>query len=256
MTLPTTFEAIAIIALIFVPCIIFGQLIQRTIAHFPESFDGRHFLGMVASGLFLHVLAFPFWTRNVVDWYISDSISEHWISTYLWFLVVIFVWPVVAGVMATVVIPIPWVDRQLDKVGMSYIDRTPTAWDFAVLPEEGTWVKVFLKERTADDRELPIAGVFGKRSFASLYRRRQDIFLQEIYDLDDDEGFADPVVDNIGVWIAQDSIERIEFYRLDKRQVVGESDESRLANAGDPDPVGYNRQGDRATQSPIGDINT
>lgn len=120
----------------------------------------------------------------------------------------------VAGVIATLVIPIPWVDRLLDKVGMSYIDRTPTAWDFAVLPEEGTWVKVFLKEQHSSERVVPIAGVFGKRSFASLYRRRQDIFLQEAYDLDDDDGFADPVVDSVGVWIAQDSIDRIEFYRL------------------------------------------
>ena len=113
---------------------------------------------------------------------------------------------------------------------MSYIDRTPSAWDFAVLPEEGTWVKVFLKERNPSEREAPIAGVFGNRSFASLYRRRQDIFLQEVYDLDDDGGFADPVVDSVGVWIAHDSIDRVEFYRLGGRRVGNVIDDSDAAS--------------------------
>lgn len=67
MSLPTSFEAMIIVALIFVPGIIFGQIIQRSIAHFPETFDGRHFLGMVVSGLTLHAMVFLFWTRFVVN---------------------------------------------------------------------------------------------------------------------------------------------------------------------------------------------
>lgn len=75
---------------------------------------------------------------------------------------VILVWPVVAGIITTLVIPIPWVDKQLDKIGLSYIDRTPTAWDFAVLPERGMYVKVYLKEHDYQNGDKPIAGIFGK----------------------------------------------------------------------------------------------
>lgn len=207
MSLPTTLEAVVIIALVFVPGFIFVQLIRRAIAHFPDSVDARHFVAILAAGMFLHVLIYPVSTRWIVDWYLSGSLQEHWTVAYLWLIVAVFLWPIVMGILTAKLIPQTWVDRQLDRVGLGYIDRIPTAWDYSVLPDEGSWVKIHLRDETM------IAGIFGQRSFASLYSRQRDIYLEVVYNLDDNRDFASPVVDNDGVWIAHDVISHIEFFR-------------------------------------------
>lgn len=212
MALPTTIEAVVIIALIFVPGFIFVQLIRRAIAHFPESVDARHFVAILAAGMFLHVLIYPISTRWIVSWYLSDSLQENLTAVWLWLVLAIFVWPVVLGMATALLIPKPWIDRLLDRVGLGYIDRIPTAWDYSVLPEEGSWVKVYLRDETM------IAGIFGARSFASLYSRQQDIYLEVVYNVDDLSNFTNPKVDNVGVWIAQDVISHIEFFRAAPRE--------------------------------------
>jgi len=220
MALPTTLNALIVVALVFVPGIIFGQLIRRSIAHFPETVDARHFLAMGASGLFLHTLIYPVWTRCVYSWYRNGALDEHWVGTYVWFLVVIFLWPVVAGIGISKLVEYPWVDSQLDKVGMSYVDRTPSAWDYAFLGG-GAWVKVYMKDGSV------VAGVFDQRSAASVYGRRHDLFLETVYDLNEQtKEFADPVVDTAGAWISQEAISHIEFY---KRINVHGDDETRSA---------------------------
>lgn len=115
MSLPTTLNALIVVALVFIPGIIFGQLIRRSIAHFPETVDARHFLAMGASGLFLHTLVFPLGTRSIWAWYRDGTLDEHVLATYVWFLLVVFVWPVAAGVIAAWLIPkapVKWGSQQ------------------------------------------------------------------------------------------------------------------------------------------------
>lgn len=207
MSLPTTFEALIIIALVFVPGFIFVQLIRRAIAHFPESVDARHFLAILAAGMFLHVLAYPISSRWIVDWYLDGTLHKHWTPVWLWLVGVVFLWPVLLGVATALLIPRMWVDRQLDRVGLGYIDRIPSAWDYAVLPEDGAWVKVYLREGRM------VAGVFGAQSFASIFGRHRDLYLELMYNVDESGNFTTPVVDNAGVWIAQDTISHVEFFR-------------------------------------------
>lgn len=205
MSLPTTLDALIAVALIFVPGFIFGQLIRRTIAHFPETVDGRHFLAIFASGVFLHVLVFPFWTRFILDWYLDGTIAEHWFATYAWILFVIFIWPVLVGVATSVLIPKPWVDQQLDRIGLGYVDRTPSAWDYAVRDRRTKWVKVYLRDGSV------LGGWFGTDSFASLYSPRKDIYLEQMWILQNGETFVEEQVNTDGVWIGHDVISHIVF---------------------------------------------
>lgn len=175
MSLPTTLDALIAVALIFVPGFIFGQLIRRTIANVPETVDGRHFLAIFASGLFLHVLIFPFWTSSIMEWYLDGVIAAHWRATYAWMLFVIFIWPALVRVAMSILIPKRWVDEQLDRIGLGYVDRTPSAWDYAVRDRRTKWVKVHLREGSV------LGGWFGTDSFASLYSPRKDICLEQMW---------------------------------------------------------------------------
>lgn len=212
LNVPTTYEAVVIVALIFVPGLILGQIIRQAISFYPEQVHGWHFLAIGATGLFLHTLAFPLWTRFVVDWYVADEIDDHWLASYAWFLAVIFVWPVAAGKLVVRLLRYDWVDRQLDKIGMAYVDRTPTAWDWAVRTPETRWVVVHLNDGTM------IGGWFGRHSFASLYRSKRDIYLEQMWLLDENGTFIESQVNTDGVWIGHDAISRVVFQ-------IGQDDE-------------------------------
>jgi hypothetical protein len=114
VNVPTIYEALVIVALIFVPGIIVSQIVRSALSFYPEQMHGWHFLAMGASGLFLHTLFFPIWTRFILDWNLNDTIDEHWLNTYIWFLTVIFAWPVVAGVLVARLLRYKWIDRLLD----------------------------------------------------------------------------------------------------------------------------------------------
>lgn len=205
MTLPTTLDALIIVALIFIPGMICGQLIRRTIPHFSETIDARHFLSMGALGLLLHTPLFPLWTRHVFDWYLNNTIDNHWFATYVWFLVAVFLWPVIAGVVLTFFIRIEWVDAQLDRLGLGYVDRTPSAWDWAIDVHESRWVRVYLRDGTV------IGGLYGTSSFASLYSTQRDVYLEQMWQLDEKNNFVEPMVNTDGVWIGHEIISHIVF---------------------------------------------
>lgn len=218
MNIPTTYEALVIIALIFVPGLICGQMVRQAISFHPDKFHAWHFLSIGAAGLFLHTLAFPIWTRHIVTWYVDRRLEDHWVNTFFWFLCVNFIWPVIAGAFVIWALRWTWFDRMLDKIGMAYVDRTPTAWDWAVRTPQTRWVRVYL-----NDGQI-IAGWFGRSSFASLYQSRRDIYLEQVWLLDDEGTIIEQQVNTDGVWIGSDAISRIVFQIGDVAVVGEESD--------------------------------
>lgn len=204
MSLPTTLEAALILTLVFVPGFIFGQFIQRAIAHYPEKVDARHFLAILAFGLLLHVVIYPLSTRYVVNWYFHGTLNDHWFALYLWAIIAIFAWPVIAGGVMALLIPMPWIDKQLDRFGFGYIDRLPTAWDYAVRLGPA-WDKVYLQDGGI------VAGKFQNGSVASVNQNHRDIYVEEVYTVDDTGTIGDPVPDSLGMWIGAGAINRIEF---------------------------------------------
>lgn len=180
---------------------------------------------MGAVGLFLHALVFPFWTRFIIDWYVARTIDDHWLNTYLWFMTVIFAWPVIAGVFIAWLVRRRRVDKLLDKLGMSYVDRTPTAWDWAVRIPQTRWVRVYLN----DDRV--ICGWYGKKSFSSLYHSKRDKYLEQMWLVDEEGTIVEPQANTDGVWISHDAIRNIVFQKGQESQ----AEESH----GQPDTTSY-----------------
>jgi len=203
MNVPTTYEALVIVVLIFVPGIIFSQLVRRAIMFYPEQMHGWHFLSFGAVGLFLHTLMFPFGTKWVIDWYVAGTIDKYWFWTFLWFVFTIFLWPVLTGIGTSVVVRYQWVDDQLDKVGMGRADRTPSAWDWAVDLHESRWIKVHLRDGTV------IGGFYATESLAAVYSSQKDIYLEQMWLIGPEGEFSHIVASSDGVWIGHEMISHI-----------------------------------------------
>jgi hypothetical protein len=196
---PTTIEALIIIALVLSPGYIFTQVARRLIAHVPESTDVRLLLTVITWGTVILAVAFPFWTNTILGYYLDGRLRQHETEAFRWAVTICLILPVALGVAVGWLTTLKSVDWVLDKIGLGYVDRLPSAWDLVARQQKGSWVKIQLK----DDQGV-VAGRFGDHSVASLDPRRADVYLEQAWRLDESGNFADPVVDTRGVWIAHD----------------------------------------------------
>lgn len=95
------------------------------------------------------------------------------------------------------------------------ISPVPTAWDYVFSGRNPYWVILHLK----DGRN--IGGVYGGNSFTSSYPNPQDIYLEEVWRLNDENLFIEPIEKSNGILIKMDEIASIEFfeYTQDKEDV-------------------------------------
>lgn len=73
----------------------------------------------------------------------------------------------------------------LGRLKLPVIHVMPTAWDWKFAANRSHWVLVTLKDGTR------FAGIFGAASFASSDPAERDLYLEKVYDLDDDDNWID-----------------------------------------------------------------
>lgn len=210
-SIPTSIEAITVIIVIFIPDYVFLQFTRGAVAFVPQSVDARYFFAVITWGGIIHIGAFR-WTRNVLDWYIEDTLANHETYALVGAAFVLLIAPLVVGIAASWLIQLSWVDRQLGRIGMDYVRRTPSAWSYA-MKLGSRWVRVYLKDGTM------IGGIYGGNSFADD-EDQQDIYLEQVYNLTSDGDFKDPIENNAGIWISHDAISYVVFFRVDQSEVI------------------------------------
>lgn len=57
-----------------------------------------------------------------------------------------------------------------------------------------------------------IAGVYSVKSFTSAFPHKQDIYLEELWQLDNNQKFLTKIPRSAGLWISADEISSIEFF--------------------------------------------
>lgn len=129
--LPTTVEALVIIALVLSPGYVFTQVARRVIPHVQEPTDFRFLLMVITVGTAIQGLMFP-WTSHILDYYIAHTLPEHRLDVVLWAVAVVLIVPLVLGVAVGRLTFNRWVEAALDFVGLGYVDRMPSAWDFVL----------------------------------------------------------------------------------------------------------------------------
>lgn len=173
MPVPATIEALIIVALVLSPGYVFTQIARRGIAHVQEPTDVRFLLTIITAGTAIHALVFP-WTTRVHDAYLSDQVSDRRWEMYAWAAVIIFALPLGLGIAGARLTLRQSVERMLDAIGLGYVDRMPSAWDYVMRQRQPRYVRIHLK-----DGQAVVGGVFADRSFAALEPTRAVIYLEE-----------------------------------------------------------------------------
>lgn len=201
-----TIEALIIIGLVIAPGYICARFARGVIAFSANTGDLRSLLPAITLGTLVHIIVSP-WTSNIFTFYEHGTLEHHRPQFVAWGLFAVILVPVLLGVGIGWLSNQPRVDGLLDRIGLGYIDRTPSAWDFVMRLQQGLWVRVWLHGVTE-----PIGGRYDKESFASLAQDRPDLYIQEVWLLDEDDNFLEPYPDSFGIWISHQSISHIEFF--------------------------------------------
>jgi hypothetical protein len=190
---------------------VYGRNVQA-----PE-INGSTFVASSAIGGVITHLVMLGWTVPLAEALVSDARDgkgflsvAHYLQSAVWIAAVLLLVPAVLGFALSWLTEAErprWWAALMRRAGLASTLRTGQAWDwrFRSLQREGAWVRIRLK----NDQGV-FFGPFGTRSVASSDPRRRDIYLEEIWTVDER---GDPVAQtNAGAWIAGDEILSIEFF--------------------------------------------
>lgn len=96
--------------------------------------------------------------------------------------------------------------KLLDVQDINLRHLTPTGWDHQFADAYDSCVRVTLSSGKS------ILGYYGKESFAAYARDGGDLFLESLYEADEDDWFAGAADGSRGVWISASEVVCIEFY--------------------------------------------
>ncbi len=157
--MPTSVEAVIILVFLVSPGVIFFQFARFSIANLKETTDVRLLVTMITAGVAIHVIAFP-WSNRILNYYFDSQLFRHRWEIFLWAIVVVFATPAVLGAISGRIAALKPIEDILDRIGLGYVDRMPSAWDYVLRQESARYVRIHLKDGAGT-----VGGVFGNQSF-------------------------------------------------------------------------------------------
>ena len=91
---------------------------------------------------------------------------------------------------------------------ISPVHRTPSGWEHFFLSDQSAWLRVTLNDGRV------IGGYFGASSFAGYTSDTPDLYLEQRWELDDDDWFVQAAPRTLGVYVRADAIVTAEFYAV------------------------------------------
>ena len=166
-------------------------------------------LTYLAVSLVYYALLFPFFD-------LVRLLSEpRYDGVWVWFLL-IFAGPAILGALLGINIQKNLLRRFLRLLGINIVHAIPTAWDWKFGNMTEQWVLVTLKDDTR------FAGFCGPGSFMSSDPAERDIYIERIYDIDDEDRWL-PRGENSAL-IAPGEIKTIEFWPKSQGENADEQD--------------------------------
>lgn len=88
------------------------------------------------------------------------------------------------------------------------IHPSPTSWDYLFDQGEIFWIRFYFK---SGER---LGGFYGENSFATSFPNTQQIYIEQLYSLNDDGSFSEPVNRSSGAIVKLDDCQYIEFLEV------------------------------------------
>ena len=189
-------EKIYLILLFFVPglVVLFVRSQFVTGAKFPQS---AALLPYLAISVIYYAPAFP-----LIEFVVA--IDEPIYGKILAWISLVFAGPAILGLVLGINIQTDFFRRLLKRFGLNPVHVIPTAWDWKFGNMTEQWVLVTLKDGTR------FAGFCGSESFMSSDPTERDIYIQQVYDVDDDDNWSSSGEKSL--LITADEVQTIEFW--------------------------------------------
>lgn len=139
----------------------------------------------------------------LLSWLILLNVYNDWLWT-------LSIWFFLSAIITLIIAPIFWpiLFNKLLKskwIKPHTISNFKSAWDFQFNKREPAWIIVHLKDGRT------IGGRFGKKSFAAPYPCKENIYIEELWKLQNGV-FINPIPRTQGILIISDDIFAIEFF--------------------------------------------
>jgi hypothetical protein len=202
--MPTSLNAVLIIALLIAPGYLTLGMIRRRHQLTPIKSEVEFVVATITAGVLVQGIAYLWPGRRVISDY-ADGVIDHTGLLVAYLIAVLCILPLICGVGAS------WILRQFSHrlaiAGMDEIARTSYAWMFIGNRKEGSYVRIWLKSNPS----RAIAGKLSTESFVSMEEDQPDLYLEEDWDLDENDWFRSPSPHSAGMWVSRKAIDHIEF---------------------------------------------
>ena len=133
------------------------------------------------------------------------SKPEFQINHAVWFYVLIFI--------ILLIMPIIWpllIAKLLNSEFLRghVIQPMPKSWDYFFGKAESCYVLIHLKNTGL------IGGLYNGNSFASSFPYKEDIYIEEVWNLNEKGEFISKIDNSKGMWICKDFFNYIEFFEI------------------------------------------
>ncbi len=164
---------------------------------------------------FVEVVTFSMFYLALFFWLLALLYSAY-LQSNIFLLVVLtllaaFIVPAFLGWLATYLMQAPWLRRFAKLV----VHPIPTPWDYIFGKGESYWVIFHLK---SGER---VGGYYSSKSFSSSYPDPAEIYVEQIWRLDEEGRFREKVGRTAGGFIKAEDCKFVEFLSLKEDQGYG-----------------------------------
>jgi len=205
--MPQSINAVVVIILFIIPGFITDSIIALTIPRAKRE----------STEIILTAITFSCVNYAIFSWLILLMILKGFPLKYeVWFIFswlgILLIGPVIEGFAFNWLVNSKLYRRIFSFLKLKNIRLIPKSWDYHFGKEEPYWILLTLKDGKK------IGGFFGTHSFASSFPAEEDLYIEELWVIDEEGKFVQPIENSGGCLIRRNDINFIEFFKLSEKR--------------------------------------
>lgn len=133
--------------------------------------------------------------------------SSHPVRAVCIWVFVFLIGPAIVGFIFGAIWQNNLIRRAFLRIGLRVIHHIPNSWDYLFDSiREPSWILITLQDGQQ------IAGIFGTKSFASSDIAERDLYIEQVYKIQDDGSWKQDDLDK-GIWLSRKEIKLLTLWR-------------------------------------------
>jgi hypothetical protein len=155
----------------------------------------------------LEVISYSCFNFALFSWLILlmnkhlDWFNQHYYIVIISYLLMILIGPIIWPITIYKI-------RTSKYFCEHFLIPIPKSWDFFFSKREECFILIHLTNGSK------IGGIYSENSYSSSYPESEDLYLEEVWDVDKNGNFIEKLKDTKGIWIPKSSYTYIEFFEL------------------------------------------